>query len=264
MNVPVETGEWYRGRFRSFEEGLNGASGSPLHALRRSGIAAFASSGFPTTDQEEWRFTNVAPIASTKFTPVLAYDPSGVTENDLRGLVLAREGRILLVFINGHFSRVLSSVPALPAGVTAGSLADALDGDPALALRFLAPDAAGEDAFGSLNTAFLVDGAFVRVGAGVALDEPVQILSISASSGAPLLVQPRHLIVAGEGARVAVVESYAGKGSPACLTNAVTQIVVGEGGSLNMTSCRLKTRTPTTWGRRVSRSGGTPRSRQTR
>ncbi len=240
MNVPAETMEWYKVRFRRFEEGLNGASGSPLHALRRGGIAAFAGAGFPTTDQEEWRFTNVAPIASTEFTPVLAYDQSGVMESDLSDWILARAGSILLVFINGHFSRALSSIPALPAGVYVGSLAEALAGDPALVSRYIAPDTAGEDPFASLNTAFLVDGAFVRVAADVVLDEPVQILSLSSSAGAPLLVQPRHLLIAGDRARVAVVESYGGKGPGICLTNALTQIVVGEGGAMEHDKLQLE------------------------
>jgi len=230
MNAQAETREWYTGRFTRFEEGLNGASGSSLHALRRDGFAAFAASGFPTTDQEEWRFTSVAPIAATQFTPVLAYDQSGVTEGDLHDWILARTGGILLVFINGHFSRALSPEPALPRGVTAGSLAVALAGDPSLVARYFAPDRAGEDPFASLNTAFLIDGAFVRVDPGVTLDTPVEILSLSTSVGAPLLVQPRHLIIAGERARVVVVESYGGRGRGTCLTNAVTQIVVGDGG----------------------------------
>ena len=236
----INVREWYAGRFARFEEGLNGASGSPLHALRRGGIAAFAAGGFPTTDQEEWRFTSVAPIASTEFTPVLVYDQSGVTESDLGEWILARAGSILLVFINGHFSRTLSSIPALPEGVSAGSLAAALAGNPALASRYLAPDPAGEDPFASLNTAFLVDGAFVRVDAGVVLDAPVQILSLSVSSAAPLLVQPRHLIIAGDRARIAVVVSYGGKGRGISLTNAVTQIIVGDGGAVEHDKLQLE------------------------
>ena len=34
---------------------------------RATAAARFAQTGFPTTRQEEWRFTNVAPIADTKF-----------------------------------------------------------------------------------------------------------------------------------------------------------------------------------------------------
>jgi Fe-S cluster assembly protein SufD len=124
--------------------------------------------------------------------------------------------------------------------VSAGSLAAALAGDPALATRYLAPDSGGEDSFASLNTAFLVDGAFVRVDAGVVLEEPVQILSLSSAASTPLLVQPRNLIIAGDRARIAVVESYGGMGRGISLTNAVTQIVVGDGGAVEHDKLQLE------------------------
>ena len=230
MNASAETQEWYAGRFARFEEGLNGASQTPLHALRRLGFAAFAAKGFPTTAEEEWRFTNVAPIASTKFHPVFGCDESGVTAPDLRPWSLARPGGIVLVFVNGHFSSGLSSMPPPPRGVSAGSLAAALARDPGLAGRYFSSERG--DAFTALNTAFLVDGAFVQVDDGVTLQEPVHILSLASSAGTPLLVQPRHLIIAGDRTRLSVVETYGGIGPGVCLTNAVTEIFVGEGGGV--------------------------------
>jgi len=38
-----------------------------LEKLRENAFARFAEQGFPTTRDEEWRFTNVAPIARTGF-----------------------------------------------------------------------------------------------------------------------------------------------------------------------------------------------------
>ena len=232
MNAGAGTKEWYAGRFAHFEEGLNGASSAPVHALRRKGIEAFGALGFPTTAHEEWRFTSVAPIASTLFHPVLACGMSVFTKENLQTWPLAGSG-IVLVFINGHFSSALSKIPVLPAGVTVGSLGAALAGDPALALRFLASEAGwGQDAFTALNTAFLIDGAFVRVDDGVTLDEPVHILSLAASGETPLLVQPRHVIIAGKRARLSVVETYGGSGTGVYLTNALTEIRVGEGAAV--------------------------------
>src|SRR5690349_18387603 len=43
-------------------------SGRPwLEQLRQEGIDRFDEVGFPSTKQEEWRFTNVAPIAKIPF-----------------------------------------------------------------------------------------------------------------------------------------------------------------------------------------------------
>jgi Fe-S cluster assembly protein SufD len=230
MNASIATRDWYAGRFAQFEKGLNGASESPLHTLRRTGFAAFAEHGFPTTAEEEWRFTNVAPIAATQFQPVLAYERSGFTETDLRPWSLGQTG-VVLVFINGHYSRELSSVHSLPPGVTICSLSEALVHDPSLSARYF-PRERGGDTFAALNTAFLVDGAFVRVGDGVTLNEAVHILSLASSGGTPLLIQPRHLIIAGNRARLSVVETYGGQGPGVYFTNAFTQILVGEGGAV--------------------------------
>src|ERR1035438_3122971 len=39
-----------------------------LAPLRKAGIASFADQGFPTLHDEDWRFTNVAPITKLSFT----------------------------------------------------------------------------------------------------------------------------------------------------------------------------------------------------
>ena len=40
-----------------------------LEELRSRGAARFAALGFPTVRNEEWRFTNVAPIARAELSP---------------------------------------------------------------------------------------------------------------------------------------------------------------------------------------------------
>src|ERR1039458_563591 len=45
------------------------AAPSWLQALRDAAFARFTALGFPTTHDEEWRFTNVSAIARTAFTP---------------------------------------------------------------------------------------------------------------------------------------------------------------------------------------------------
>jgi len=50
-----------------------------VQALRDAAFQRFSEIGFPTTHDEEWRFTNVAPIARNAW-PVLAHRP-GVPES---------------------------------------------------------------------------------------------------------------------------------------------------------------------------------------
>ena len=116
---------WYQSNFELFEKSLNGEAKSGLHRLRRNAIARFNEIGFPTTRHEEWRFTNVAPIAKTNFKPVLKYRAEGVTTADVARFTFAKKN--VIVFVNGHFSRELSVVESLPHGVVTGSLASALE-----------------------------------------------------------------------------------------------------------------------------------------
>ena len=85
------------------------------------------------------------------------------------------------MFVNGHFSKQLSRTEALPKGVRAGSLAEALAGDGNTLERHLGRYAKDyrEHAFVALNTAFLEDGAFVEIPKGVVLDKPILLLYVS-------------------------------------------------------------------------------------
>ncbi|HEU0010518.1 MAG TPA: hypothetical protein VFT34_11945, partial [Verrucomicrobiae bacterium] len=63
--------------FERFEQA--GASRQPgwLFPMRKAGIARFAELGFPSLKHEDWRFTNVAPIAKLAFKPLFEPGVSG-------------------------------------------------------------------------------------------------------------------------------------------------------------------------------------------
>ena len=59
----------YLSSFLELEERLAASGLSWLQEIRRTAMTGFAEKGFPTTRQEEWRNTNVAPIAAVAFRP---------------------------------------------------------------------------------------------------------------------------------------------------------------------------------------------------
>ncbi len=220
-------------RFEQFER--DGARQHPswLFPLRKAGIALFAELGFPTVAHEDWRFTNVAPIAKLPFEPVLEALVHGVTPEALNQFVFAGLKGSRLVFVNGFYSAGLSSVLPQPEGVRIGSLAEALANDSGLIAQHLARYARADDnAFAALNTAFFRDGAFIHVPVGKAVAEPVQLLYIATTKEAGATVHPRNLILVENGGHLTVVESYVRLADAPYLTNAVTEIVVGEGASV--------------------------------
>jgi Fe-S cluster assembly protein SufD len=183
-----------------------------VQELREAAFRRFSELGLPTTHDEEWRFTNVAPIARTRFRPAgePGYWSLPETEN------------IRLTFLNG----VLVERPEeLPEGVRVGTLRD----DPEAARKYLARYAQYDShAFAALNTAFLNDGALVRVARGTVVERPIEIVYLAGSSGEPTVTFPRTLALVGPGAQCAIVESFAGAGG-AYFTNAVTEVVAAEG-----------------------------------
>jgi Fe-S cluster assembly protein SufD len=209
----------------------NGAAKAPawLRELRAAALARFAVLGFPTTHQEAWRFTSVAPIVEGGFVPATAQGrPKGLADLVGTGPRLA--------FVNGRHVPRLSSRAGLPAGVRMESLAAVLDGPEAeLVERHLARHASyAESPFGALNTAFLRDGAFVHVPAEADLDQPLRLVFASVPGAQPMVSHPRNLVIVERGARAAVSESYAALQDGIYWTNAVTEVVVGEGAHLEL------------------------------
>lgn len=223
------TVEWYRSHFEALESALNGAASSAMHALRREAMAQFERTGFPTVKDEEWKYTNVAPIAGLQFRPAERLKPHGLTKNDIAPYTFGGLHCSRLVFVNGHFAPDLSG-GATSKGVRATNLASLpLRGD-GIVDRYLAKLASMHtSAFTALNTAFIEDGAFIVVPDNVVVSDPVHLLFLSTAEDEPHVVQPRNLIVVGSHSKLSVVETYATRGDAVHFTNVVTEIVVGEG-----------------------------------
>ena len=103
-----------------------------LAPLRKAGLAAFAEQGFPTLCQEDWRFTNVAPIEKLPFHPAPEVAVNGAESKVLSEAPFTKLPGHRLVFVNGFFSEKLSSIKPLPEGARVESLAAALKKDGAL------------------------------------------------------------------------------------------------------------------------------------
>ena len=203
-----------------------------LAPLRRSAIARFAEMGFPTTRDEDWRYTNLAPLVALspglRDGVMLDQAPAVVPEP----IALGAADQPRLVFVNGRFSSRHSSRPALPTGVRLSSLAEAMAVDGELIERHLARHADwNANAFAALSTAFVEDGAFLHVPVETAIRVPIELLFLATAPGA--LVQPRVLIVAESGSRLSVLERYVGLTGEPYFTNAVTEIVAGPGASVD-------------------------------
>ena len=200
-----------------------------LQDLRDRSALRFAALGFPTVRDEDWRFTNVAPIAAGEFKPAGA-GALHATEADLAGYLYS-DAACRLVIVNGRFVPELSRAEGLPQGVRIGSLAAAVTEQPDVVQRYLGQLAeVGSRAFTALNTAMAADGAFVYIPDGAVIEHPLHILFVTTAgeSATPVMSQARTLIVAGDRSQSRIVETYAGPQGAAYFTNAVTEVFAGE------------------------------------
>jgi Fe-S cluster assembly protein SufD len=168
--------------------------------LRERAAESFAKLGWPTTRDEAWRYTNLAPLQK------IAWRTDDAPQRIETPATLAGRAAVELVFVNGHLiDRSGDASFARPAEV---HIADW-----------------ERNAMVALNAANMQDGARIEIPAGTVLDGFIHLLFIGRGDG--IWSHPRNLIVAGSNSQVTVVETYVGSGG--YFTNAVTEIVAGAG-----------------------------------
>ena len=197
---------------RYHEDHLALAAASPgpawLADLRAAGWERFSELGFPTARRgnERWKYTAVAPVARVGF--AFPFVNAGSAED-------------------AEFDFGFSTV-------SANSALNDDEGEIRRHLGSLAP--MQDDGFTALNTAFLNDVAVVRVPDGAEAPLAVHVNHGSlpdVDADQRYARHPRTLILAGRNANLTVVETYTGPHGPRYFTNAVTEIVVGEGANVD-------------------------------
>ena len=243
LNGPSENGSRFTLPYWEKFEHTDFSQPAWLFPMRKAAMAQFAEAGFPTTNDEDWRFTNVAPIAKRAFAPVTQYSPGNLSEALLAQQPFASLRANRLVFVNGIFSPEFSSIRPQSGGVKIGNLAAALKTDSALVEKHLGRYAQEEmGSFAALNTAFFQDGAFIYVPDGQAVSEPVHLLFITTAQSEGATTFPRNLIVAGNNSRLTVIESFSGAAAGAYFTNAVNEMAIGENATVE--HCKLQDESP--------------------
>jgi Fe-S cluster assembly protein SufD len=217
---------------RQFDEFISSDARSATEQLnrkRRAAIEHFAALDFPTTKNEDWHFTSVSAIAEREFTFVNA-KTGDVTASDLRPFLFGADAWHTVVFVNGRYNPKLSSLPASQTGARVYALADA----PPELTQLIGTIVTDSDkhAFTALNTAFMPDGVVVHVPKDTQVKQPIHILFVTDTHAARTVVHPRNLIIVDRNAHAAVIESYVSLGDASHFTNAVTEVNVGDGATL--------------------------------
>ena len=203
-----------------------------LRTRREAAIARFAELGFPNVKHEEWKYTNVAPIARTRFVPA-PVSPRGVARAWLDAATFGATGSIHLVFVDGRFASELSTVPPASDGFQVGSLGAFFKFDGKLEPSLGRLTSVEDNPFTALNTAFSQDGAYVDIPKGRVVEQPIHLTFLSSPGEAAWVAHPRNLVLLGDGSRATIVETYLGQSDGVYFTNSVTEVSVGDHAALD-------------------------------
>jgi len=203
------------------------SSPSWLSELRGKALERGNALSVPTTRDEDWRFTDPSPLYRAALEAA-----SGAAQVDAAAIEpwFIPEAGSRLVFVDGVFAPHVSLLRP-ESGVVVAALGRALDEHGDRVQSALGRIISGVDeAFSAVNTAWLRDGAVVFVSREREARDPIHLLFLNASPGAA--AYPRTLVVAERGGRCTVVEDFTSLHGEVSLTNAVSEIHVGESASV--------------------------------
>ena len=199
--------------------------GRKVADLRETAFRRFDAQGLPHRRVEEWKYTDLRALM--REAKPLASPPDAAAKARAKdvGRTLAWVDCRRLVFVDGVFVAELSDLKGLEPGLTIGSMAEALaKGDPLVTAQ-LGQTVRTDDVAVALNTAFMGDGAVIRVGPGVAPELPIHLVFVSTSDSSAF---PRSLVVVEKGARVMLIESHEGAGGTDYQVNAALDLKIGD------------------------------------
>jgi Fe-S cluster assembly protein SufD len=211
-----------------------------LLELRTQAAGYLQEETLPSNKDEEWRFTNLDPLLTQTFTAPDAQVPPV----NINGLVIPEAASTRVVFVNGIYAPLLSSLADLPAGVFVGNLAAANAAGLAIS-TYLGKQPGGEEVFTAINTAGINEAAVVWLSKDVSIETPIHLLFITTVDDTAISTQPRTLIVLEQRSSATLIQEYLHTSIPVgeasrnearpYFNNAVTEVWLGDTATLNHT-----------------------------
>jgi Fe-S cluster assembly protein SufD len=197
-----------------------------IAAQRDAAFDLFAKEGLPHRRVEEWKYTDLRALMRDAKPLAAPPDAAAKTRAKGAGALLGDLEARRLVFIDGSFVAELSDIANLESGLTVVPLAQALSANDATLTAHLGKLAPGSDVAVALNTAFMGDGAVIRIAAGSTIERPLHLLFVASEKPAATFV--RSLVVVEERARAMLIESHEGPSGTDYQVNAALELFVGD------------------------------------
>lgn len=212
---------------------LMAGSNSVFNAFRPEAMEYFRLLGIPGRRDENYKYSDLRELFKMPFNRYIEPRKITFSVEDMFRCDIPELDTELLMLINGWFYDRQPGLSRLNNGIIIGSMAQAAREYPELLQDHYARYANHrKDGLVALNTAFAQDGTFIYVPRSCEMEKPVQIVNILLSPE-DLFVQHRNLVVLEDGASARIVVCDHSLSPRNYLTNAVTEIFVGNNASLD-------------------------------
>lgn len=214
---------------KDLERAVRSLGGDGLADARAEALQQFKARGFPTTRDEDWKYTDLAHVIDISEQWLAAPSTPAADESAIRR-VQATLDADWLVIANGVVVRDLSTLQDT-AGVDVGPL----DAE-SRSLRFPLSD---------LNLALLRDGVTLRVGRDHRAERPIGLLFFDSTDGSAVTSQARIDIDVAPNARVTFIEFHGSGGPGEHYANVHLNLAINDGASVDY--LRLQERSLSHW-----------------
>ncbi len=223
MSSPAQALDAYQIAFE--QRARDTADSAALAQQRETAWSTFAATGFPSTRDEDWKYTNLRRLLRRNFTAP-ATMPDDIAATELAGQIMDMPEATRLVFVDGRLSPALSSASSGFAVSLAATLRNCEQPDAATFDRVID---IGQHRFAALNTAMFTDGALVTVPPGQRELTSVYLVFVSRDNGEGVAIHPRIQVTVGADSNLRLVEHHVGLGAAENFVNTICEINLDSG-----------------------------------
>ena len=207
-----------------------------LNNFRQNALELFSENGFPKTNEEEWRYTNLSALEKKSFKT----QPHIETINETLLTSHMLDDAWIMVFIDGHFSKKYSRLTQIDEALELTSISQLIEENPDKITPYLGKAVCNKTHnFISYNSAYFTDGFFIKLAPQASTRKPIQILHYAL--GSETRAATRNLIIGAEFSTLEIIETFIGESNS--LTAAVNEVFLAKNATLTLYKLQTESQT---------------------